>query len=84
MASKSPGAVTGARLTKRGIEVVRYIAEKSGHNYPIIGSGGMMEPKDISDMLEAGASLVALNTGLRENGLRLLKKAAKKIAKNDD
>jgi dihydroorotate dehydrogenase len=44
----------------------------------------MMEPEDISDMLEAGASLVALNTGLRENGLRLLKKAAKKIAKNDD
>ena len=84
MARKSPGAVTGALLTKRAIEVVRYIAEKSGHNYPIIGSGGMMEPEDISDMLEAGASLVALNTGLRENGLRLLKKAAKKIAKNDD
>lgn len=84
MARKSPGAVTGALLTKRAIEVVRYIAERSGHNYPIIGSGGMMEPEDISDMLEAGASLVALNTGLRENGLRLLKKAAKKIAKNDD
>ena len=84
MARKSPGAVTGALLTKRAIEVVRYIAEKSGHNYPIIGSGGMMEPEDISNMLEAGASLVALNTGLRENGLRLLKKAAKKIAKNDD
>lgn len=83
MARKSPGAVTGALLTKRAIEVVRYIAEKSGHNYPIIGSGGMMEPEDISNMLEAGASLVALNTGLRENGLRLLKKAAKKIAKND-
>ena len=84
MARKSPGAVTGALLTKRAIEVVRYIAEKSGHNYPIIGSGGMMEPEDISNMLEAGASLVALNTGLRESGLRLLKKAAKKITKNDD
>ena len=84
MARKSPGAVTGALLTKRAIEVVRYIAEKSGHNYPIIGSGGMMEPEDISNMLKAGASLVALNTGLRENGLRLLKKAAKKIAKNNN
>ena len=84
MARKRPGAVTGALLTKRAIEVVRYIAEKSGHNYPIIGSGGMMEPEDISNMLEAGASLVALNTGLRENGLRLLKKAAKKISKNND
>lgn len=84
MARKSPGAVTGALLTKRAIEVVRYIAEKSGHNYPIIGSGGMMEPEDINNMLKAGASLVALNTGLRENGLRLLKKAAKKIVKNND
>ena len=84
MARKSPGAVTGALLTKRAIEVVRYLAGESGHNCPIIGSGGMMEPEDISDMLEAGASLVALNTGLRENGLRLLKKAAKKIAKNND
>lgn len=84
MARKSPGAVTGALLTKRAIEVVRYIAEKSGHNYPIIGSGGMMEPEDISNMLKAGASLVALNTGLRENGLRLLKKAAKKISKNNN
>ena len=84
MARKSPGAVTGALLTKRAIEVVRYIAEKSGHNYPIIGSGGMMEPEDISNMLKAGASLVALNTGLRENGLRLLKKAAKKIVKNNN
>jgi dihydroorotate dehydrogenase len=27
-------------------------------------------------MLEAGASLVALNTGLRTNGMRLLKAAA--------
>ena len=84
MARKSPGAVTGALLTKRAIEVVRYIAEKSGHNYPIIGSGGMMEPEDISNMLEAGASLVALNTGLRESGLRLLKKAEKNLTKNDD
>lgn len=84
MARKNPGAVTGALLTKRAIEVVRYIAEKTEHNYPIIGSGGMMEPKDIREMMEAGASLVALNTGLRENGFRLLKKAAKEIAKKDD
>ena len=80
MARKSPGAVTGGLLTERAIEIVRYIAEKTDHNYPIIGSGGMMEPEDVRRMMEAGASLVALNTGLRENGFRLLNKSAKKIA----
>ena len=49
------------------------------HNYPIIGSGGMMTPSDIRRMMDAGASLVALSSGLRENGLNLLKQAAKEI-----
>ena len=70
------GAISGAMLTERAIEMVRYIAEKTEHNYPIIGSGGMMTPEDIKRMMEAGASLVALNTGLRERGMRILKKAA--------
>ncbi len=73
------GAATGALLTKRAIEVVRYIAERTEHNYPIIGSGGVMTAEDIEDMLEAGASLVALNSGIRENGFRLLKKGAERI-----
>jgi dihydroorotate dehydrogenase len=67
------GAITGAMLTEKAIETVRYIAEKTEHNYPIIGSGGMMTPEDIKRMMDAGASLVALNTGIRENGMRLLK-----------
>lgn len=74
------GAVTGAMLTDRAIEIVRYVAKRSEYNYPIIGSGGVMTEKDVKRMIEAGASLVALNTGIRENGLRLLKRAAKAIA----
>ena len=72
----------GAKLTERAIEVVRYVAERSEHNYPIIGTGGMMTPDDIRRMFEAGASLVALSSGLRENGMKLLKNAAKEIANN--
>ena len=73
------GAITGAALTEKAIETVRYIAEKTEHNYPIIGSGGMMTPEDIKRMMEAGASLVALNTGIRENGMRLLKAGAQAL-----
>lgn len=77
MGCTTGGAVSGAMLTEKAIETVRYIAQKTEHNYPIIGSGGMMQPEDIKRMLEAGASLVALNTGLRENGMRLLKATTK-------
>ena len=66
-------------LTERAIEVVSYVAEKSEGNYPIIGTGGMMTPKDIRRMFEAGASLVALNSGIRENGFKLLRAAVKEL-----
>mgnify|MGYP006384849437 FL=1 len=69
----------GSLLTERAIEVVSYVAEKSEGNYPIIGTGGMMTPKDIRRMFEAGASLVALNSGIRENGFKLLRAAVKEL-----
>lgn len=75
------GAATGALLTKRAIEVVRYIAERTEYNYPIIGSGGAINPEDIEALMEAGASLVALNSGIRENGFKLLKKGADRLKK---
>ncbi len=77
MTPDASGAISGALLTDRAIEVVRYIHQKTEGNYPIIGSGGMMNPSDIMRMLDAGASLVALNMGIRENGLRLLRKTTK-------
>lgn len=77
MAPDASGAISGALLTDRAIEVVHYIHQKTEGNYPIIGSGGMMTPRDIMRMLDAGASLVALNMGIRENGLRLLRQTTK-------
>ena len=75
-------AITGAMLTDKAIETVRYIAEKTEHNYPIIGSGGMMRPTDVKRMMDAGASLVALNTGLREHGMRMLKASVDELRNN--
>ena len=81
LATNDKGAMCGQLLTERAIEVVKYVAERSEHNYPIIGSGGMMTPEDVERMFEAGASLVALSSGVRENGLKLLRRAAKRISK---
>ena len=41
----------------------------------------LVRPEDVEEMMAAGASLVALNSGIRENGVRLLKKGAAQIKK---
>ena len=43
-----------------------------------------LQPEDVKRMLDAGASLVALNTGLRTNGMRLLKAASNGLLTNKD
>lgn len=63
------GAVSGAPLTKRAIEVVRRVYERSNGTYPIIGSGGIMNGKDAKAMLDAGATLVQVYTGMVYGGI---------------
>jgi len=72
IAACGPGAVSGAPLTQRSIEVVRRIAERSHGAYPIIGVGGMMTPDDVRAMLDAGASLVQVYTGFIYGGPRFV------------
>jgi dihydroorotate dehydrogenase len=62
------GAVSGKPLTKRSIEVVRRVYERSNGTYPIIGVGGVMTPADAKAMLEAGATLIQVYTGYVYNG----------------
>ena len=76
------GALYGTPLKERTLEVIRRIYARAQGTYPIIGVGGLMSGEDVKRMMEAGASLVALSTGLRENGLKLLKKSAEQIAQN--
>ena len=64
--------VSGKPLTQRAIEVVRRVHERSQGLYPIIGVGGLMSPDDVRAMLDAGATLVQLYTGLVFNGMKLM------------
>lgn len=66
------GAVSGVPLTKRAIEVVRRIHERSQGTYPIIGVGGLMTTDDVRAMLDAGATLVQIYTGYVYNGPRFV------------
>lgn len=62
------GRLSGKPLTRRSIEIVRRIHERSGGNYPIIGVGGMMTVDDVREMLKAGADLVQIYSGLIYHG----------------
>ena len=55
------GGLSGAPLTKRAREVVRFLADRS--TLPIIGVGGIMSRDDGQAMLDAGASLLQIYTG---------------------
>jgi len=73
------GGLSGKPLTKRSTEVIRYISEKSGKSFPIIGVGGVQTAKDAIEKLEAGASLVQVYTGFIYEGPSIVKNINKGI-----
>ncbi|MDR2885944.1 MAG: quinone-dependent dihydroorotate dehydrogenase, partial [Rikenellaceae bacterium] len=73
------GGLSGAPLTARSLEMVRYVREKTGGQYPIIGVGGVMTPDDAVAMLEAGASLVQIYSGFIYNGPAFTRQICKAI-----
>ncbi|KAI4469346.1 dihydroorotate dehydrogenase (quinone) mitochondrial-related [Holotrichia oblita] len=62
------GGLSGKPLTGRAVEVIRHINKRTEGRYPIIGAGGVMTPQDAQDMLDAGASLVQVYTGMVYGG----------------
>ncbi len=68
------GGLSGKPLTKRSTEVIRYLSEKSGKAFPIIGVGGIHSATDALEKLEAGASLIQLYTGFIYEGPGLIKR----------
>ncbi|WP_420400380.1 quinone-dependent dihydroorotate dehydrogenase [Flagellimonas sp.] len=77
--SEEKGGLSGKPLTKRSTEVIRFLAEKSGKAFPIIGVGGIHSAEDALEKLEAGADLVQLYTGFVYEGPTLVKKINKAI-----
>lgn len=73
------GGLSGKPLAKRSTEVIRYLADKSNHSFPVIGVGGIHSPEDAIEKLEAGASLIQLYTGFIYEGPGLIRRINKKI-----
>lgn len=62
------GGLSGPPLLKRALEVVSYIYKKSDGKLPIIGVGGISSAMDAYNMIQAGASLVEIYTGMIYEG----------------
>lgn len=73
------GAFSGAPLTKRAIEVVRRVHKRCNGSYPIIGVGGIMSGEDAKAMLDAGATLVQVYTGIIYGGAGFAGKLCKSL-----
>lgn len=72
------GGLSGAPLRRRALDVVRFVA---GHtNLPVIGVGGIAAPEHGMAMLDAGASLLQIYTGLIYSGPGLVTGLNKAIA----
>ncbi|MGA1205208.1 MAG: quinone-dependent dihydroorotate dehydrogenase [Opitutales bacterium] len=77
---REPGGLSGAPVHNRSVEVVKYISRVTGGKLPIIGVGGVDDPKTAGDMMDNGASLVQLYTGMVYRGPFVAKTIAKALA----
>ncbi len=75
------GGLSGAPLTDRSTEIIRYIRKKAGKDLPIIGVGGIMSVEDAMEKLDAGADLLQVYTGFIYEGPGFVKKILKEILK---
>ncbi len=73
------GGLSGGPLTARALDTVKYAREKIGPTYPIIATGGVMTTTDAVAMLDAGADLVQIYTGMIYNGPGFARKICKAI-----
>jgi len=71
---KEAGGLSGKPVRERATEVIRFLAEKSGKSFPIIGVGGIHSASDAKEKLAAGADLIQLYTGFIYEGPGLVKR----------
>ena len=73
------GGLSGHPLHERATAVVRRIRDLAGDRLPVIGVGGVSSADDALRMLDAGASLVQIYSGLIYQGPGLVRRVARAI-----
>lgn len=73
------GGLSGAPLRERALHMIRKVCELSGGRLPVIASGGILSAADARAVLQAGASLVQLYTGLVYCGPGLVREIVERL-----
>ena len=81
VAAFGDGGLSGAPLSQRATEIIRYLHQKSEGKLVIIGVGGIETPADALEKIAAGASLVQIYSGLVYAGPALVKQINQQLVK---
>ena len=73
------GGLSGKPVKSRSTEVIRYLVQKSGKAFPVIGVGGIHSAEDAIEKLNAGAELIQVYSGFIYEGPTLVKRINKAI-----
>ena len=77
------GGLSGLPLKDKSTDVIKFLHKKSKNAFPIIGVGGVHEPDDAIEKLNAGASLVQMYTGFIYEGPGVVKRINKALLIRD-
>lgn len=75
------GGLSGKPLTKRSLEIVKYIHQQTAGKLPIIASGGIFTGDDALNQLNSGASLLQVWTGFVYEGPGIVKNICQHLVK---
>lgn len=84
LATIGAGGLSGRPLHARALSAVHCVREAAGKGVPIIGVGGIFSEQDALAMLQAGASLVEVYTGVIYEGPALARKINKYLKKHEE
>lgn len=68
------GGLSGKPLTQKSTEVIKYLRNRLGPGFPIIGVGGIMTVEDAIEKIKAGADLIQIYTGFVYEGPGFVKR----------
>lgn len=68
------GCLSGGPARQPALDCLRWLRQEAGVDIPIIASGGIHQPADAREFLEAGASFIQIDTGLIYSGPGLCKR----------
>ena len=74
--AQEKGGLSGAPLQEPSREVVTFLRNALGPDFPIIGVGGLMSAEDARKLVDAGANLLQVYTGLIYQGPNLIRQIA--------